>query len=305
MDDRAVVELIRSLGAGSSEPIALPEDASPAIRAAVHELAARRSEQRRLEEAELLFVRCRFESALQVRDAFLTRMSHELRTPLNAILGYVELLLDEAEGDDAADLDRVRAAALNLLAIVSSVLDLTQLQAGSYEIVPEAVGLERLCREVLDSVRICAETNRNQVELRIEPGLVVALDRRMLHSILYNLTSNGCKYTTNGTITLAARRAGDRLQLAVSDTGIGMTQRQIEEAYRPFSQADETTTRRYDGAGLGLAVVRGFVEAMGGSVTIESGPGRGARVQLDLPMLIEPRSSQPQIFEDEPTLLLR
>jgi signal transduction histidine kinase len=305
MDDRAVVELIRSLGAGCPEQIALPEDASPAIRAAVHEYTSRASERRRLADAELMFVRCQFDAALQVRDAFLTRMSHELRTPLNAILGYVELLLDEAEGDDAADLDRVRAAALNLLAIVSSVLELTQLQAGSYEIVPEPVGLERLGREVLDSVRISAEANRNQVELRVEPGLVVALDRRMLHSILYNLVSNGCKYTSNGTITIAARRLGDRLELVVSDTGIGMTPRQIEEAFRPFSQADETTTRRYDGAGLGLAVVRGFVEAMGGSVHIESTPGRGARVQLELPLSIEARSSQPQIFEDEPTLLLR
>jgi signal transduction histidine kinase len=293
MDPRAVVELIRSLGEGRAE-VALPEDAPTELRDVVRESVLRISEQRR-----------RFEASMEVRDAFLTRMSHELRTPLNAILGYVELLLDEAEGDNAADLGRVRGAALNLHAIISSVLDLTQLQAGSYEILPEPIEFERLAREVADSVRLAAETNRNRLDLRVEPGLVAVLDRRMLQSILYNLASNGCKYTTNGTVTLSARRVEGRLELVVSDTGIGMTPRQIEEAFRPFTQADETTTRRYDGAGLGLAVVRGFAEAMGGGVSIQSAPGQGAQVSIVLPLAIEPKEGGRGICEDEPTTLLR
>jgi signal transduction histidine kinase len=241
---------------------------------------------------------------MAVRDAFLARMSHELRTPLNAILGYVDLLLDDAEGEAREDLAKVRSAALNLLAIVTTVLDLTQLQSGDYDIQPEPIVVAGLVQQVIDSVRISADTNGNKVESHLEPQLHAILDRRMLQSVLFNLASNACKYTANGTIGISARASGERLLLEVSDTGIGMTPRQVAEAFRPFSQADESLTRRYDGAGLGLSVVRGFVEAMGGEVEIDSAPGKGARVKVSLPLEVLGRIG-PGVDEDEPTMLLR
>jgi signal transduction histidine kinase len=252
--------------------------------------------------AELQATQRRFLASIEVKDAFLARMSHELRTPLNAVLGYAELLLEEASGESSEDLQQIRAAALNLLGIVTAVLDLTDLQSGSYTIRPEPLSLDELSRQALESVRIVAETNSNVLVSRVEPILVL-LDRRMIRSILFNLLSNACKYTSGGTVTLTAGCEGGRLLLRVADTGIGMTERQIEEAFRPFSQGDESTRRLYDGTGLGLAVVRGFVEAMSGRLQIYSERGQGATVTVDLPAGIE--ALDPESDADEPTILVR
>ena len=222
-DPSGAVAALRDLLAGRNEEVRLPHDAPDELVAAIRDLAARLAEDRRAAvaresdlretasrdvtelrsalqrlQAENDALEARFRSSLEVRDAFLARMSHELRTPLNAILGYVELLLDDAAGDAREDLERVRAAALNLLAIVTTVLDLTQLQSGSYDIQPEAIGVAGLLKQVVDSVRIAADANGNAVETTVDPQLEAILDRRMLQSILFNLVSNACKYTANG-----------------------------------------------------------------------------------------------------------
>jgi signal transduction histidine kinase len=328
-DPSGAVLALRDLLAGRAEEVRLPLDAPEDLLVALRDLAARLAEDRRgalaresdLRETTNKDVRTlksalkklqaendtlekRFKSSNSVRDAFLARMSHELRTPLNAILGYVELLLDDAMGEARADLDRVRSAALNLLAIVTTVLDLTQLQSGDYDIQPERIVVAGLVQQVVDSVRISADANGNRIVSLLDPQLEGFIDRRMLQSVLFNLASNACKYTASGTITISGRALGDRLLLEVRDTGIGMTQRQIDEAFRPFAQADESLTRRYDGAGLGLSVVRGFVEAMGGEVRIESAPGKGATVTVDLPLEVVGRRAS-GMDEDEPTMLLR
>ena len=243
-------------------------------------------------------------AAIRVRDAFLARMSHELRTPLNAILGYLEMIEEDVEDDDIReDVSRVRSSARGLLAIVTTVLDLTQLEAGSFEVIPEAIDLVALAQQVHASVEGEARANHNRLDLSIPPGLDVHLDRRMVQSILYNLASNACKYTNDGRVQIRIAQTGDRVHITVSDTGIGMTPRQIEEAYRPFGQADVSSTRRYDGAGLGLAVVRGFAEAMGGTIRIASELGKGAEVVVDLPRVCEAKVSG--LDEEEPTMLLR
>jgi signal transduction histidine kinase len=319
-----VVAALAGIGPGPGD-VVLPRGPEPLVQA-VRDLADRLVEARRAQaardselrealrretalvkhlQAELQMVGDRERAATEVRDAFLTRMSHELRTPLNAILGYVELLEEEAESDEQReDLGRVRSSALNLLAIVTTVLDLTQLQSGSYEIVPEPLDLAALTRQVADSVRVAAEARGNRVEVDVPDGLDARLDRRMVQSILFNLASNGYKYTKNGTVTIRARMVLGRLQFVVTDTGIGMTERQIEEAFRPFDQADASTTRRYDGVGLGLAVVRGFAEAMEGAVKIDSQIGQGATVRVDLPRECAARVPS-ELEEDEPTMLLR
>ena len=241
--------------------------------------------------------------ATGVRDAFLARMSHELRTPLNAILGYVELITEELEDETLLeDLGRVRSSAMSLLAIVTTILDLTQLETNSFDVVPEAVDLSELMAKVEESVRDEARSNGNTLTFRI-PEIFLYLDRRMVQSILYNLTFNACKYTSNGEVVVEVEDRRERVLIRVIDNGIGMTERQIEEAFRPFGQADESSTRRYDGAGLGLAVVRGFAEAMGGNVHIESTLGKGATVEVDLPIQCDPRTAG--FNEDGPTLLVR
>jgi signal transduction histidine kinase len=242
-------------------------------------------------------------------------MSHELRTPLNAISGYAEMLLEEADEAVAPDLRKIRLASLNLTALVTGVLDLTELQSGSYAVRPEPLQVEALVAEVVESARITADNQRNRLEVEVEPRLAVVLDKRMTRSVLFNLVSNACKYTTGGLVRVTAKGAPDGLPgtpregeasvvFEVIDSGIGMTERQIEAAFRPFSQADETSTRRYDGSGVGLAVVKGFVEAMGGSVAIASEPGKGAHVTVVLPVVAFAREADP-LSDDEVTMLLR
>lgn len=258
-------------------------------------------------QAELADERARSRSAIAVQNAFLSRMSHELRTPLNAVQGYAELLLEDADPDAARDLQKIRLSALNLTALVTSVLDLTELQSGTYEVRPESVAIDELVDEVVEHVRIIAEGQGNAVHVDITPGLVGVLDRRMLRSMLFNLLSNANKYTKAGTVRVSGRRVrravGHDIEIVISDSGIGMTPRQLEEAFRPFRQADESSTRRYDGSGVGLAVVRGFAEAMGGSVAIASPPGQGATVTMRLPAYVVALDDDDE--RDEPTRMLR
>lgn len=243
-------------------------------------------------------------TAESVRDAFLARMSHELRTPLNAILGYLEMVEEGVVDPDLReDLARVRSSAMQLRAAVTTVLDLTQLETNAFDVVPEAVDLPELLQDVRESVAAEAAANQNVLQTSIPDGLSVRLDRRMLKSILYNLASNACKYTSGGSVQVEVEEETGQIRLVVSDTGIGMTPRQMREAFRPFVQSDSSSTRRYDGAGVGLAVVRGFAEAMGGRVAIESAPGHGSRVEVSLPRQCAPRTAMHG--EDDPTMLVR
>jgi signal transduction histidine kinase len=274
------------------------------------ELVAEQAARAEVEE-RLTATRAREQSILEAQEAFLSRMSHELRTPLNAVTGYAELLLEDASADLRPDLERIRVAAANLGALVTSVLDLSELQSGDFAIRPETLPLEQLLDTVVDASRFAAEQQRNQILIEVEPGLVVTLDKRMLFSILFHLVSNACKFTMKGTVRVTARSAQpnlhgvptDGVEIVVSDTGIGMTPRQVEAAFQPFAQGDLSFTRRYDGGGVGLAVVNGFVRAMGGEVAIHSAPGSGATVKVLLPKEVRPRDDT--LGDDEDTMLLR
>ncbi len=272
----------------------------------LRKVVAREVQIRRDLERELLVERASHEGG-GVQDVFLSRMSHELRTPLNAVLGYAEMLIEEEEDTEARDdLSRIRSATLNLLAMVTSVLDLTQLHSGDFAVAPESVLVGDVVDQVIDATRLEAESHGDELVVHVEPGLMTHLDRRMLHSILFNLVSNACKYTHRGEIRVRVHpRPNGKVRIEVADTGIGMTERQVKEAFEPFQQADGTLTRRYDGSGLGLAVVRGFAEAMGGTVNIRSTLGKGATVVVDLPRECEARVPDGIFDEDEPTMLIR
>ena len=217
-------------------------------------------------------------------EASLARITHEVRTPLNALLGYVELLQEDSVGEAAADLMRVRSAALQVLGIVTSALDLQRLHDGTYTVRPEAIPIHDLAREVADSVRIEAEANGNRLLVTTDPGLAPSLDRRMVRSILFNLAANACQYTANGTITLEARAVGQRIHLVVTDSGIGMSERQIEELFGEGVRSGPAS-----GPGYGVALARGFTEVLGGKLSITSSPGRGTRVIVDLPLSVPAR----------------
>jgi signal transduction histidine kinase len=246
----------------------------------------------------------RWRASLEVRDAFLARMSHELRTPLNAILGYSELLSEDLENGAAEDLGRIRSSALHLQALVTTILDLTQLQSGSYAMQPEQLDLASSVQSVVDAVRAEAEARGNTVKVQVEPELTATLDRRMVQSILFNLVSNACRTTSKGVVSVRAAREHPWLTLTVADTGIGLTARQVEAAFALFEPGAQRDAR-YDGTGVGLAVVREFAEAMGGSARVDGGPGTGARIRVSLPLdaTVTPRSGS--MLEEQTTTLTR
>jgi signal transduction histidine kinase len=229
--------------------------------------------------------------ASENKSQFVSSMSHELRTPLNAIIGLTEMMVTNAErfGTDKAlePLKRVNAAGTHLLGLINQVLDLSKIEAGKLELNPESVNLTPLIDEVIGTAGQLAEQNKNRLVVEAEKNLgAVTVDPMRLRQIVLNLLSNACKFTKQGEIKLKARRAangGGWIELAVSDTGIGMTPEQQAKLFSEFTQADSLTARKFGGTGLGLAISRRLARMMGGDVTVASEPGKGSVFTVRLP----------------------
>jgi signal transduction histidine kinase len=220
---------------------------------------------------------------------FLANMSHELRTPLNAIINFSEMLQEDAEdkGDDdyIPDLQEINGAGKHLLALINDILDLSKIEAGRMDIVPESFSVDELVREVGALAAPLMERNGSQlmVELGQPPGEMYS-DRTRIKQSLLNLLSNAAKFTDHGTIAWRIHQQAGIVTFEVSDTGIGMTPDQQAKLFQPFTQADLSTARKYGGTGLGLALTRQFCQMMGGDVTVDSAPGKGSTFTITLPI---------------------
>jgi signal transduction histidine kinase len=229
--------------------------------------------------------------ASERKSQFLASMSHELRTPLNAIIGLTEMMVTSAAkfGTEKAlePLRRVNAAGTHLLSLINEVLDLSKIEAGKLELNPEPVNLARLIDEVIGTAGQLAEKNQNRLIVEAQENLgALTADSMRLKQILLNLLSNACKFTKEGEVTLRARKVADGrewVELAVADTGIGLTAEQQAKLFQDFTQADSLTARRYGGTGLGLALSRKLARMMGGDVTVTSEPGKGSVFTVRLP----------------------
>jgi len=236
------------------------------------------------------------ERANRAKSTFLASMSHELRTPMNAIIGYSEMLIEDAEeaGDPATrqDLERILAASRHLLGLINDVLDLSKVEAGKMTLDLDRFDLQQLLQEVTDTTRPLVEKNGNQFELAGVAGIgEVTNDATKLRQTLLNLLGNAAKFTTAGRVILRADRyaaaTGERLRLAVIDTGIGMTEEQVGRIFEQFTQAEADTASKYGGTGLGLAISREFCRLMGGDIEVASKPGVGTTFTVDLPAVVE------------------
>jgi len=236
------------------------------------------------------------EIASKHKSQFLASMSHELRTPLNAIIGVTEMLLEDARdfkrGDEIEPLDRVLRAARHLLALINDILDLSKIEAGRMELALESFPLAPLIEDVAKTIEPMAAKNANRVAVDLPAGLGrIHADQTRVRQALLNLASNASKFTENGTVTIAARpqQRDDRdwIAIAVTDTGIGMTEEQMGRLFQEFTQADASTTRKYGGTGLGLAISRHFCRLMGGDITVESKPGVGSTFTIHLPRVVQ------------------
>ena len=229
------------------------------------------------------------EVASRHKSEFLANMSHELRTPLNAIIGYAELIAEECAdlGTDEflPDLAKIQSAGKHLLTLISGILDLAKVEAGRMDLFIERIDIAAMVTEVDQIVRPLVEKNRNTFVLDC-PAHVGAFDADLVKvkQVLFNLLSNSAKFTDGGTITLAITRGADAVEFAITDTGIGMTDEQMGRLFEAFSQADVSTTRKYGGTGLGLALSRSFCQMMGGDIAVTSELGVGSTFAVTLPL---------------------
>ena len=241
-------------------------------------------------EAELALAEARdaAEDANRSKSQFIANMSHELRTPLSAVIGYSEMLEEEVEdlGETRllADIGKIKSSARHLLSLINDVLDISKIEANRMTLYAEEFDADALVRDVAGTVESLMRQKDNQLVLELAPGLgAMRTDQVKLRQCLFNLLSNAAKFTEAGRITLAARRDGQQVEFRVSDSGIGMTPEQLERLFQRFSQADASTTRRFGGTGLGLALTQAFCRMMGGDVFVTSVEGQGSTFTIRLP----------------------
>ncbi len=221
------------------------------------------------------------ETASNAKSQFLANMSHELRTPLNAIIGYSEMLQEEADDlgtpEIKPDLQKINGAGKHLLGLINDILDLSKIEAGKMTLYLETFDVRAVLDEVAAMVQPLIAKNANQLTLEISPEIgSMRADVTKVRQTLFNLLSNASKFTDKGTIILRARREGGNMVFDVIDSGIGMTPEQVSRLFQAFAQADASTSRKYGGTGLGLALSRKFCQLMGGDMSVASEHGKGS-----------------------------
>ncbi|MEE9375583.1 MAG: ATP-binding protein [Rhizobiaceae bacterium] len=242
------------------------------------------------------------ENANSAKSNFLANMSHELRTPLNAVLGYSEILLEDAEldgrGEEIADLQKISAAGKHLLAMVNDILDISKIEAGKADLYLETFDLDVFIQEMEATARPLAAKNTNAFVLLKGDNLgEVRMDATKLRQSILNLLSNAGKFTTNGQITLSVERyvkdGADRIFVAIRDTGVGISEENLNNLFHNFSQANSSITAKFGGTGLGLSLSQNLCRLMGGNISLESKLGEGSCFTIDLPaQVIQPEEQK-------------
>ncbi|MEG4500077.1 PAS domain-containing protein [Microcoleus sp. F10-C6] len=255
------------------------------------------------------------ELANRAKSAFLANMSHELRTPLNAIIGYSDMLVEDAEElgnlEVVSDLDKIRTAGKHLLRLIDDILDISKIEADKMEIYLESFDVGGLIEEVATTIEPLMDKNGNTLEVLSSDNIgAMHGDLMKVRQVMLNLLSNAAKFSANGTIVLTVERItseelknkyqptvpqmlildSDFLVFRVTDTGIGMTPEQQERLFQPFTQADNSTTRKYGGTGLGLTISQRFCQMMGGDIEVSSELDCGSTFTVCLPASLFRRS---------------
>jgi signal transduction histidine kinase len=242
------------------------------------------------------------ERASAAKAEFLAKMSHELRTPLNAVIGYSQILMEDArdEGDieSISDLGKIQTAGQLLLKLVNEILDLSKIEAGKMELDLQEVSLAGLLDEIFIEAEPLAQTNGNTMLRRIDPDLGNAMcDPVKLKNAINQLIDNAAKFTENGRIELVAERrrlgTSDELVVRVIDTGIGIARDQLPRLFEKFTVIDDSSTSKYGGTGLGLALSDKLCRLMGGEISVESKIGKGSRFTIRLPLRNEAAGRNP------------
>ena len=246
---------------------------------------------RKAQEAEILRTRDEAESASRAKTQFLANMSHELRTPLNAVIGFSEILNRELFGAIGEVRYREYARLIHesgehLLNVVNDILDMSKIEAGKFKIVKEPFDVAPLLKSCCDLMRHTAEQRSLSLIMDVAPGIPeLPADKRACKQMLINLISNAIKFTDpGGWVRVSARRVGETVEFSVADNGIGIAEADLPRLGNPFVQANNSYDRSYDGAGLGLSVVKGLARLHGGRLELKSSLGEGTSATIVLPL---------------------
>ncbi|MDX1669139.1 MAG: PAS domain S-box protein, partial [Limnobacter sp.] len=270
-----------------------------------------KSQQRALENMnqQLVLRTDQAEAASKAKSSFLANMSHEIRTPMNAIMGLMQLMADTPLNLEQRDfLNKIGSAADVLLNVINDVLDISRVEANKLELSPERFRLDVLLQKTVDLFNYRAQEKGIALNCVMEIGCPSSLiaDRLRLAQVLNNLLSNALKFTEKGSITLRVKTTADeaRLEFSVVDTGIGLSPQAAKQLFTPFSQVDNSSSRRFGGAGLGLSICKSLVELMGGEIKVTSHVGQGSSFTFWIPNK-EPETSIleiPSVKDEEEVL---
>jgi signal transduction histidine kinase len=236
--------------------------------------------------------RAAIEAATRAKNTFLANMSHELRTPLNAIINYSELLQEEITEQGhlnySTDLQRIHAAGKHLLTLINDILDFAKIESGKEELYHETFHVPAMVHEVVATLQPLLAKHANTIEVHVADEVkTLHADKTKVQQSLLHLLSNACKFTSHGRIglhvTYETAEGHTAVRFQVCDSGIGMSPDDIPKLFQPFTQVDDTTTRKYGGTGLGLAISQRLCHLMGGEITVTSTLGQGSTFTMHIP----------------------
>jgi signal transduction histidine kinase len=235
------------------------------------------------------------EIASKHKSQFLANMSHELRTPLNAILGYAELIMDDIYGEVPEKirdvLERVQKSGQHLLSLINAVLDLSKIEAGQLTLSMNDYSIQEVVYTAMTSVESLAAEKQLKLAVELSPDLPLARgDERRIVQVLLNLLGNAIKFTEAGEVTVRVTTVDAAFQVAVSDTGPGISEADQEKIFEEFQQADSSSTKQKGGTGLGLSIAKRIIEMHGGRIWVESSLGKGSTFWFTLPVRVDHQS---------------
>ena len=241
---------------------------------------------------ELELANIQLKEADRLKTIFLASMSHELRTPLNSIIGFTGILLQGLAGDlneeQKKQLSMVKNSASHLLGLINDILDISKIEAGKVDLTLEEFKLDDMIKEVAGSFTTVVSDKGLKFETDVPEGITLSNDKRRVKQVLMNLAGNAIKFTEKGKVKVAAViLEKDKVQIYISDTGIGIKQEDMGKLFEPFQQIDASLTKKYEGTGLGLHLTKKLLALLGGDIWVKSEYGKGSEFTFSLPLRLE------------------